>query len=173
MEDEDMVEVGVGVGVGEVRRPGQERGVPARLPPPVRAQPKVPDDELLMKDMGVVEVEPDLDLAAGECGEDVAVDLVVGRIPGPPVDAGAIRWRRLVLHQVRVVENQAYGLARETLSDQRFGDRRRVELLDGDVHRVLGCVDEAHDLGLEVVGGAESAGATNASILRSAKVATG
>ena len=58
-----------------------------------------------------------------------------------------------------MVEDQACGLACEALSNQRFGDRRRVELLDGDVDRVLGFVDEAHDLGLEVVGRAEGAGA--------------
>ncbi len=57
------------------------------------------------------------------------------------------------------MRTKAYGLAREALSDQRFGDRRRVELLDGDVDLVLGFVDEANDLGLEVVGRAEGAGA--------------
>jgi hypothetical protein len=127
VEDHQVVEVGVTVGVGEVRRAGQQRRARAG------AAAVVPDDELLVEDARVV-VGADVHAVAQQCGKDVAIDVELARWVLPPLDPDPcillalarprVGLQLLVILQVVLLEDHANGHAAPAGIDQRLGDRQ-------------------------------------------------
>jgi hypothetical protein len=139
----------------------------------------VADDELLVEDLRV-EVAAYFDPVTEEGGENDPIDrerlalvlqvLVGGLLVASPLGAVdrfclrlaagdvGLRWfRDLVELRADVVlfDEDVDRDALPACIDQRFRDRYRVDLLDGDIERLPRATDEVDDRRLEIVGGAE------------------
>jgi hypothetical protein len=159
--------------VGEVGGASQERGARVRLPAVVA------NNELLMEDLRV-EVALDFDPVAKQGREDDAIDrerfafalqvlgggLLIGAplkamdrlsLRLPAVNVGLRKFRHLLELGADVVLLDEH-VDRDALPagvDDRFRDRDRVDLLDGDIQRPPRIADEVNDRLLEIVGGTE------------------
>jgi hypothetical protein len=164
----------VGVGEGEVRRPGQQRRGGGGLPG------VVPQDELLVEDRRVV-VAADLDVGAQQRGQDPPVRREVGVIGSPLDPAQGLfgGFPRPWCRSCRRVPGQCGAevvLLEEHLDpdpapagiQQGLGDGFVVELLDRDAQRRLAAAMKSTITASRSSAAPSSVGPTNASILPSA-----